>query len=68
MIDSVSPRELRVELGARAYPILIGTGLLNDAQYFGDKQRPRRLITDQNVAPHYLQTCLSTLGMQAVDA
>ncbi len=48
--------QIDVALGARSYPILIGSGLL------GDRERLRRLapgrhvliVTDRNVAPHHL--------------
>ncbi len=50
-------REVRVELGARAYPILIGPGLLRTAEWPALlRGRHVLILSDENVAPHYLQT------------
>jgi 3-dehydroquinate synthase len=57
-------RELRVDLGPRSYPIRIGPGLLADPASYPELQgRPVRLITDENVARHYLTPCLTALGL-----
>jgi 3-dehydroquinate synthase len=49
-------RELTVELGARRYPIRIGPGLLEDAEMLAALVPGRHalIVTDSNVAPHYL--------------
>jgi 3-dehydroquinate synthase len=46
-------RELRVELGARSYPIRIGAGLLEDPQHWTDVIPGQQLlvVSDENVAP-----------------
>ncbi|GLX68973.1 3-dehydroquinate synthase [Paenibacillus glycanilyticus] len=53
-------RELKVELGERSYPIYIGEGLLQDAATFFKNHQislksPLMIITDERVAPHYLE-------------
>lgn len=60
-------RSLEVELGARRYPIRIGPGLLASDDW------PSRLagrhvlvISDQNVAPHYLDSVLARLAGKTV--
>ncbi|PIQ38342.1 MAG: 3-dehydroquinate synthase [Lysobacterales bacterium CG17_big_fil_post_rev_8_21_14_2_50_64_11] len=47
---------LRVALGARSYPIDIGAGLLDDAPRWLPLLRGRHVlvVSDANVAPHYL--------------
>ena len=48
-------RHLRVELGARRYPIRIGPGLLeHDAWPDLIRGRDVLILTDEHVAPHYL--------------
>jgi 3-dehydroquinate synthase len=49
-------REVQVELGARRYPIHIGRGLLDDAGALALLAPGRHVlvVTDANVAPHYL--------------
>lgn len=48
-------RTLRIELGARSYPIRLGQGLLGDAASYPEAQgRPLRLLTDRNVAAAHL--------------
>lgn len=62
-------RTLTVELGARAYPIHIGDGLLTQSALFdGLRGRKLRILTDSNVAPHYLTSLTRTLGLSADDA
>lgn len=57
---------LQVELGARGYPIHIGSGLLGSAEhYFAYTSRQLRILTDDNVAPHYLASMLQTLQINA---
>ena len=48
-------KTLQVELGARSYPIHIGSGLLNDAAVFADLPFGRHvlIVSDGNVAPLY---------------
>jgi 3-dehydroquinate synthase len=47
---------LRIELGARSYPIFIGAGLLDDAQLLGDAVAARdvMVVSNEVVAPLYL--------------
>lgn len=49
-----------VDLGARAYPIWIGTGLLGDAARLRDTLAGRTalVLTDDNVAPLYAETLI----------
>lgn len=55
---------LDVDLGPRRYPIHIGSGLLQRADLLeGLRTRPLRLITDRNVATHYLQSVQALLGL-----
>ncbi|OUS77366.1 3-dehydroquinate synthase [Paenibacillus sp. MY03] len=69
-------RELKVELGERSYPIYIGEGLLNDASSYFAKhgisaKSPLLIITDEHVAPHYLDALVQNLsagGFQAASA
>jgi 3-dehydroquinate synthase len=61
---------LSVELGDRTYPIQIGTGLLRDpaqfAPYIGGRQVC--IVTNETIAPLYLQSLKSTLAGYQVDA
>lgn len=59
-------KELRVDLGERSYPILIGKGLLSQlAEHLlsrGIKPEQKLfIITDEHVAPLYLDSVLTTL-------
>jgi 3-dehydroquinate synthase len=49
-------QRLRIELGARSYPIFIGAGLLDDAQLLGDAVAARdvMVVSNEVVAPLYL--------------
>lgn len=51
-----APQSLSVALGARSYPIHIGAGLLDDAPRWLPLLRGRQVlvVSDANVAPHYL--------------
>ncbi|HET9049730.1 MAG TPA: 3-dehydroquinate synthase [Chiayiivirga sp.] len=61
-MTTASPRHLRVELGARAYPILIGEGLLQTGDWPALlRGRHVLILSDENVAPHYLQRVLDRL-------
>lgn len=60
---------LQVELGTRGYPIHIGGGLLGCAeQYAAYTTRPLRILTDDNVAPHYLAPVLQALQIKTTQA
>ena len=63
------PRELRVELGDRAYPILIGPGLLGQPDRWAPLLPGRQalLVTDSNVAPHYLDSARAALSGKSLD-
>jgi 3-dehydroquinate synthase len=54
---------LRVELGSRSYPILIGQGLLSERSLFEQHLRARDLLVVSNtvVAPLYLQALEASL-------
>lgn len=57
-------RTINIELGARRYPIRIGSGLLELAESYRERDgRPCRLLTDSNVAPHYLGGVRKALGL-----
>ena len=62
--------ELRVELGARGYPIRICRGLLGDAAALRALVPGRHalVVTDANVAPHYLATVQAALSEKSVKA
>lgn len=54
--------ELRVDLGARAYPILIGHGLLDDPAVWHDAQGEMAVVvTSERIAPLYLERISSAL-------
>ncbi len=59
---------LDVELGARRYPIRIGRGLLDDASALAACVTGRHalIVTDANVAPHYLARVEAALAEKAV--
>ncbi|MGB5201024.1 MAG: 3-dehydroquinate synthase [Sedimenticolaceae bacterium] len=50
-------RKLTVELGARAYPIFIGTDLIGDSAFYGPYIRGRQvmIVTNETVGPLYLE-------------
>ncbi len=56
-------RTLQVDLGERSYPIFIGAGLLGRADCFSPYIAGRQVavVTNQTVAPLYLQRLLDTL-------
>lgn len=72
----INMRQLTVELGERSYPLYIGEGLLNEvSSYFvkhGISQKsPLMIITDEKVAPHYLDSLANNLtqgGFKVVTA
>ena len=54
--------ELRVDLGARAYPILIGHGLLDDPAVWRAAQHEMAVVvTSERIAPLYLERIFSAL-------
>lgn len=58
---------LQVELGVRGYPIYVGEGLLDRlGQEIGD--RSACIITDDNVAPYYLDKALNSFHGQLKEA
>ncbi|GAA0135543.1 3-dehydroquinate synthase [Paenibacillus sp. YSY-4.3] len=59
-------RTLTVDLGDRSYPIYIGEGLLSKSgEYFLQHQlttkSPVLIVSDENIAPKYLQTVVNSL-------
>lgn len=57
-------RQLQVELGARSYPIRIGSALLSDSGVWRElRDRPLRLLCDENVARHWLKPVVAQLGI-----
>ncbi|MFW5454712.1 3-dehydroquinate synthase [Thioalkalivibrio sulfidiphilus] len=61
---------LTVELGDRSYPIHIGRGLLDDPARFTPRIRGKRvmIVTNETVAPLYLDRLKRTLGDFRVEA
>jgi 3-dehydroquinate synthase len=56
---------LRIDFGARSYPIRIGTSLLARPLSFGEAAgRPCRIVTDANVAAHYLAAVRGALRVE----
>lgn len=57
-------RTLHVDLGERSYPIFIGGGLLDRAECFTPYIAGRQVavVTNETVAPLYLQRLLDTLA------
>jgi len=57
-------REVKVDLGDRSYPVLVGAGLLSDRELFrrhaGSKQA--MVVTNSVVAPLYLDRVMAALG------
>jgi 3-dehydroquinate synthase len=67
----MSASELRVELGDRAYPIHIGTNLLDDAALYAPYVRDRlaAIVTNETVAPLYaprLEAALAAAGARTL--
>lgn len=56
-------KTLQVELGERSYPIYIGSGLLNRSELFTRhiKSRQVLVVTNETIAPLYLDTVLKHL-------
>ena len=57
-------KTLSVPLGARSYPIYIGSGLLEQEQLFTQHIPGRQVlvVTNDTVAPLYLEACLKSLA------
>ncbi|MGE0115668.1 MAG: 3-dehydroquinate synthase [Steroidobacteraceae bacterium] len=57
-------QQLGIELGERSYPILIGSGLLNNTALLAEHIKARNLmiVTNEIVAPLYLQPLKATLA------
>ncbi len=65
------PREVRVDLGTRAYDILIGEGLIAGAGERIKALFPRAraaIVTDENVAAHWLEPLRQSLAAAGIDA
>ena len=62
--------QLSVDLGARSYPIVVGNGLLKDPDRFTPFVAGRQvcIVTNDTVAPLYLDTLEKTLAQYQVDA
>ncbi|MBS0431736.1 MAG: 3-dehydroquinate synthase [Proteobacteria bacterium] len=67
---SGAPIEIEVGLGARCYPIKIGSGLLEDAAYWCDAVRGRHvlIVSDEHVAPLHAARVQEALLGCGVDA
>ncbi|HEV7319250.1 MAG TPA: 3-dehydroquinate synthase [Ensifer sp.] len=64
-------RKVRVDLGDRSYDILIGPGLIAAAgQEIAARLKGRKMavITDENVAPRYLEPLMASLKERDIDA
>ncbi|MGQ3214736.1 MAG: 3-dehydroquinate synthase [Shinella sp.] len=64
-------RTVRVELGDRAYDILIGPGLIATAgREIASRLKGRKIavITDENVAPLYLDGFIASLKAEGIDS
>jgi 3-dehydroquinate synthase len=61
-------QQVHIELGERSYPIVIGPGLLRDAALLGSLITARDLliVTNETIAPLYLETLKSALGDRRV--
>ncbi|OAP41771.1 3-dehydroquinate synthase [Sinorhizobium americanum] len=72
-MNHVTPaeRKVRVDLGDRSYDILIGPGLIAAAgREIASRLKGRRMavITDENVAPRYLEPLMASLKESSIDA
>ncbi|WP_018235446.1 3-dehydroquinate synthase [Ensifer sp. BR816] len=64
-------RKVRVNLGDRSYDILIGPGLIAAAgREIASRLKGRRMavITDENVAPRYLEPLMASLKASGIEA
>ena len=57
-------QSLQVDLGERSYPIYIGADLLNQSALFAPHIQGRQVavVTNESIAPLYLETLLNTLA------
>ncbi|MBL8385885.1 MAG: 3-dehydroquinate synthase [Burkholderiales bacterium] len=61
--------ELRVDLGERSYPILIGPGLIDEPAHFSGRVPARAaIVTSERIAPLYLARLRSTLARAGSDS
>ena len=68
---SVAADSLRVELGGRSYPIIIGSGLIGDAGALIGPVLPRPsaiVVSDETVAALYLEPVLEALAAAGIAA
>ncbi|TCQ07617.1 3-dehydroquinate synthase [Rhizobium sp. PP-F2F-G36] len=71
MSETPTVRKIHVPLGDRAYDILIGPGLIGSAaQEIAARLTGRRMavVTDENVAPLYLQPLMESLAQAGIEA
>jgi len=61
--------KLTVELGSRSYPISIGENLLSQSDLFASAITGKKvmIVTNEIVAPLYLETCKKSLQQYAID-
>jgi 3-dehydroquinate synthase len=68
-VNDIASERLRVELGERSYDIVIGAGLIGRAgAEIAPLMRRRQavVITDENVAPHYLAPLCASLDAAGI--
>jgi 3-dehydroquinate synthase len=67
-VEHAHIEQLRIELGERSYPILIGKGLLSDAKLLSQHISARNvlIVTNEVVAPLYLSTLKNALADKRV--
>ncbi|MET0359905.1 MAG: 3-dehydroquinate synthase [Pararhizobium sp.] len=71
MSETPTVRKIHVPLGDRAYDILIGPGLIGSAaREIAARLTGRRMavVTDENVAPLYLQPLMESLAQAGIEA
>ena len=69
--NATARRTVRVDLGDRSYDILIGPGLIAAAgREIASRLKGRKIaiITDENVAPIYLDNFMAALKVEGIDA
>jgi len=68
IVEHACIEQLRIELGERSYPILIGKGLLSDAKLLSQHISARNvlIVTNEVVAPLYLSTLKNALADKRV--
>ncbi|MBP1885221.1 3-dehydroquinate synthase [Sinorhizobium mexicanum] len=70
-VTPAAERKVRVDLGDRSYDILIGPGLIAAAgKEIASRLKGRKMavITDENVAPRYLQPLMASLNENGIEA